>query len=132
MTASPIARCAMCRKGLYSPDEFLILVPPSTKGDLDIGGFDAFCERCYCAMGVSGGRKRWNAAMHKPRHGRWVHDGTTVHENPFAAAMWNGWHFEEGETAELFPDDVSLTYFDRKSVTLMVFNKLGRCVICAA
>ncbi|MES1174042.1 MAG: hypothetical protein ABUL62_06910 [Myxococcales bacterium] len=124
MTAAPIARCADCGIALFSPNEFLILVPAGAKGSLDIGGFDAFCERCFCAMGMSGGRKRWNQAM-APLTGRWVKP-SGVPGLPWLST--DGWEWDPGEQPE-FPDGVSLTYFDRPSITLFVFNKLGRCVM---
>ena len=126
MRSTPIAQCDACEKQLYLPGEFLILVPPGISGDVDIGGFDAYCERCYCAMGVSGGRQRWDRAM-APFTEQWRRTGSGTLGVPWLCE--DGWTWDPGSNP-MFPGGVSLTYVDRKRVDLFVFNRNGRCVLC--
>ena len=112
MARPPIALCTKCGRRC-SADEFLIVVPMGTRGHHDIGRVRAYCEACYGAMGVAGGRQKWVKAFTTA-----ITPGETVWDP--VSCSWN--------KSDEFPDDTSLTYWNRQSITMRVFNKHGRCV----
>ena len=73
----PIAQCLRCKALVYSADDHLAVLSPGAKPSDDYERFQVLCEKCFCAMGPSGGRAWWERA-HRPDHG-WVCTCTWKH-----------------------------------------------------
>lgn len=128
MPSKPIAQCTNCGKRC-SDREFLVLVSPTMRPSDAIGKLKAYCEKCYCAVGVDA-KRRWAEAMRDRGPCR-----CTWRRHQFMPDERIGPSCETCVDQEWHLSNIQVVLFEMRNADpkrpargLRVYNRLGRCV----
>jgi hypothetical protein len=127
-SSRPIAQCAKCGKRC-TDREFLVLVSSTTPPSDDIGRLKAYCEKCYCAVGIDA-KRRWAEAMRDrgPCTCKFIRHQLMPDElvgPPCETCTDQDWHLTNFRT---FLRELRGSQAWRPALGLRAYNKLGRCV----
>lgn len=133
MSSSPIAQCTACGKRCTA-NEFLALIPAGMAPNDNIGRLKTYCEQCYCAMGMTGGRARWQRAMRDPGPcacrfeivGEWQPGAPRQLIGDACQSCWDREWYLTNVVAVL--QGLRTATKRKPGIGFRAYNRLGRCV----